>query len=415
MLQPWLPVPSDSDFSIHNLPFGIFSDDRPARPGLAIGPWIVDLAAAYALNMFPFHPEAGSAFRKPVLNDLIAHGRGFSEYVRHVIQAALCDRDSVLNQFSDHLLIPQKKAQMHMPLKVGNYTDFYSSEEHAFSVGQIFRPENPLFPNWKHLPVAYHGRASSIVVSGTPVARPWGQTGQASGIPAFKPTKALDYELELAFVIGRDSNIGQPVSVGEAEDHIFGLLLFNDWSARDIQRWEYQPLGPFTSKNFASGVSPWIVTWEALQHFRVPAPQQEPEPLPYLAHGPRRNFDLSLSVSIKPDREDEVLVCQTNARNIYWTAAQQIAHHTITGCNLQTGDLLATGTISGSEISQKGCLLEATLNGTQAVKLRNDVERRFLEDHDEVIMRGFGQNGDIRIGFGELRGKILPALAPAIT
>ena len=410
MLQPWLPVPPDSDFSIHNLPFGIFSDERPARAGLAIGDWIVDLAAAYALNMFPQHPEAGSVFRKPVLNDLVALGRGFSEYVRKVIQAALCDRESVLHQFSDHLLIPQKNAQMRMPLKVGNYTDFYSSEEHAFSVGQIFRPENPLFPNWKYLPVAYHGRASSIVVSGTPVPRPCGQTGQASGTPVFKPTHALDYELELAFVIGKESAVGQPVSIAEAEDHIFGMLLFNDWSARDIQRWEYQPLGPFTSKNFASGVSPWIVTWDALRHFRVPAPPQHPDPLPYLAHNPRDNFDLSLSVAIRPGDGEEFLVCQTNARNIYWTAAQQIAHHTVTGCNLQTGDLLATGTISGTGLSQKGCLLEATRNGAQPVKLRDGIERRFLEDHDEVIMRGFGQSGSIRVGFGALRGKVLPAV-----
>lgn len=410
MLNPWLPVPSDSDFSIHNLPFGIFSDERPARAGVAIGDWIVDLATAYGLNMFPHYPEAGSAFRKPVLNELIALGRGFSEYVRTIIQTALCDHESVLKQYSDHLLIPQKSAQTHMPLKVGNYTDFYSSEEHAFSVGQIFRPENPLFPNWKHLPVAYHGRASSIVVSGTPVPRPRGQIGQANGTPAFKPTNALDYELELAWVIGKDSPVGRPVPIADAEDYIFGLLLFNDWSARDIQRWEYQPLGPFTSKNFASGVSPWIVTWEALQHFRVPAPEQQPEPLPYLVHHPRQNFDLSLSVGIKPANSEEFPICQTNARGIYWTAAQQIAHHTVTGCNLQTGDLLATGTISGKGISQKGCLLEATLNGKQPVKLCNGIERRFLEDHDEVIMRGFGQHAHVRIGFGELRGKVLPAL-----
>jgi fumarylacetoacetase len=410
MLQSWLPVPPDSDFSIHNLPFGIFSDGRPARAGLAIGDFVVDLAAAYDLNMFPLYPEAGSLFRKPVLNELMTLGRKFSEYVRKTVQAALCDDHSDLKQLADHLLIPRQKVQMHMPVKVGDYTDFYSSEEHAFSVGQLFRPENPLFPNWKHLPVAYHGRASSIAVSGTPVTRPWGQTGQADGTPAFKPTRALDYELELAFVIGRDSVAGQPVSVADAEDYIFGMLLFNDWSARDVQRWEYQPLGPFTSKNFASGISPWIVTWEALQHFRVPAPAQQPEPLAYLMHQPRQNFDLSLSVSIRPGGSEEFLVCQTNASGIYWTAAQQIAHHTVTGCNLQTGDLLATGTISGSGISQKGCLLEATINGTQPVKLRKGIERRFLEDHDEVVMRGFGQKGDVRVGFGELRGKVLPAL-----
>lgn len=410
MQQSWLPVPPDSDFSIHNLPFGIFSDDRPARAGIAIGDWIVDLAAAYALNMFPHYHEAGSVFRKPVLNDLIALGRVFSEYVRKIIQAALCDHESVLKRYSDHLLIPREKARMHMPLKVGDYTDFYSSEEHAFSVGQLFRPENPLFPNWKHLPVAYHGRASSIVVSGTPVPRPRGQIGHSDGTPTFEPTRALDYELELAVVIGRDSDIGQPVSVEEADDYIFGLLLFNDWSARDIQRWEYQPLGPFTSKNFASGVSPWIVTWEALKPFRVPAPAQTPKPLPYLAHQPRFNFDLSLSVDIKPENSRERRVCQTNSRHIYWTTAQQIAHHTITGCNLQTGDLLASGTISGKDISQKGCLLEATLNGIQPIQLHDGLERRFLEDHDEVVMRGFGEQGNVRIGFGELRGKVLPAL-----
>lgn len=290
MLQPWLPVAPDSDFSIHNLPFGIFSDDRPARAGVAIGNWVVDLATAYGLNMFPHYPEAGSAFRKPVLNELVALGRSFSDYVRKIIQTALCDRESVLHQYSDHLLIPQKKVQMHMPLKVGNYTDFYSSEEHAFSVGQIFRPENPLFPNWKHLPVAYHGRASSIVVSGTPIPRPRGQIGQVDGTPAFKPTHALDYELELAWVIGKDSAVGQSVPVAEAEDYIFGLLLFNDWSARDIQRWEYQPLGPFTSKNFASGVSPWIVTWEALQPFRVPAPSAAAPTAPLSGTSPAPEF-----------------------------------------------------------------------------------------------------------------------------
>ncbi|MCF0073928.1 fumarylacetoacetase [Dyadobacter sp. CY261] len=410
MLQSWLPVPPDSDFSIYNLPFGIFSDERPARAGVAIGEWVVDLTAAYALNLFPHYPEAGGAFRKPVLNDLIGLGREFSEYVRKTIQDALFDHDSVLHQYAGHLLIRQKDVQMHMPLKVGNYTDFYSSEEHAFSVGQIFRPDNPLFPNWKQMPVAYHGRASSIVASGTPVYRPQGQVGQASGNPAFVATRALDYELELAFVIGKDSTFGRPVPVGEAEDYIFGMLLFNDWSARDIQRWEYQPLGPFTSKNFASGISPWIVTWEALHPFRVPAPAQLPRPLPYLSIEPRLNFDLSLSVGIKPENGSEYEVCQTNAQHLYWTAAQQIAHHTITGCNLQTGDLLATGTISGRGISQKGCLLEATLNGRQSVKLGDGVERRFLEDNDEVVMRGFGQKEKIRVGFGELRGKVLPAI-----
>ncbi|WP_353718485.1 fumarylacetoacetase [Dyadobacter sp. 676] len=410
MLQSWLPVPSGSDFSIYNLPFGIFSDDRPARAGLAIGEWVVDLPATYALNLFSRYPEAGGVFRKPVLNDLIGLGREFSGYVRKTIQDALCDGDSILKRYSEHLLIPLKDVQTHMPLRVGNYTDFYSSEEHAFSVGRLFRPENPLFPNWKHMPVAYHGRASSITVSGTPVRRPWGQTAQTGANPLFQPTNALDYELELAFVIGKDSSCGQPVPVAEAEDYIFGVVLFNDWSARDIQRWEYQPLGPFTSKNFASGISPWVVTWEALQVFRVPAPVQSPMPLPYLAAAPRMNFDLSLTVGVKPENHRECTLCETNAKHLYWTAAQQIAHHTVTGCNLQVGDLLATGTISGTGLAQKGCLLEATLNGKQPVQCGDGIERRFLEDYDEVIIRGFCQNGDIRIGFGELRGQVLPAL-----
>jgi fumarylacetoacetase len=409
MQQSWLPVETDSDFSIDNLPFGIFSDDRPARAGLAIGEWVVDLAAAHALNFFPQYPGNSGVFRKPVLNDLIGLGRDFSEYVRKTVQTGLCDRDSILHQYADHLLVRQKDVQMHMPLRIGNYTDFYSSADHATTVGQLFRPDNPLFPNWKHMPVAYHGRASSIAISGTPVYRPWGQIGQSNDSPAFMPTNALDYELELAFVIGKDSVPGQPVPAEEADEYIFGALLFNDWSARDIQRWEYQPLGPFTSKNFASGISPWIITWDALQAFRVPAPMQSPEPLPYL-RCEARNFDLSLSVSIKPENEDEFLVCQNNAKTLYWAAAQQIAHHTITGCNLQIGDLLATGTISGKERNAKGCLLEATGNGKETVMLADGIERRFLEDHDEVIMRGFGRNGNVRVGFGELRGKILPAL-----
>lgn len=409
MAHTWLPVAPGSDFSIHNLPFGIFSDDRPRRAGIAIGEWVIDLAAVYALNLFPHYPEAGSVFRKPVLNDLMALGRDFSLYVRNVIHDALCDDASFLHQHAEHLLIRRKDVQMHMPIHIGNYTDFYSSEEHATTVGKLFRPENPLFPNWKHMPVAYHGRASSIMVSGTAIHRPWGQIGRDIEDPLFSPTKALDFELELAWVIGKGSAWGNQVSVENAEDYIFGALLFNDWSARDFQRWEYQPLGPFTSKNFASCISPWVVTWDALQPFRTPAPEQSPKPLPYLSHDSRQNIDLSLSVSICPQGGTEHIVCQTNAKNLYWTASQQIAHHTINGCNLQTGDLLATGTISGSAAGEKGCLLEATLGGKQPVKLSGTTERRFLEDYDEVIMHGFAQQGGIRIGFGELRGKVLPA------
>lgn len=408
MQHSWLPIPSDSDFSVHNLPFGIFSDERPARAGLAIGEWIVDLSAAHSLNLFPAYPDAGSVFRRPVLNELMALGPTFSTYVRKTIQTELYDPASTLRRLAGHLLIKQSAAEMHLPIRIGNYTDFYSSEAHASGVGSIFRPENPLFPNWKQMPVAYHGRASSIVVSGTPVHRPWGQVAQAGGDPRFCPTHALDYELELGFVIGKSSEIGRPIPVTEAEDYVFGVVLFNDWSARDFQRWEYQPLGPFTSKNFASGMSPWIVTMDALQAFRIPAPEQVPSPLPYLDHPGRLNFDLSLSVGISAGEQGESTTGRAHAKHLYWTISQQIAHHTITGCNLQTGDLLATGTISGTGLDEKGCLLEATQNGKQPVRLANGADRRFLEDYDEVIMRGFAEKGGIRVGFGELRGQVLP-------
>lgn len=407
MHQSWLPVALDSDFSIHNLPFGIFSDLRGRRAGVAIGDFVIDLAEAYDLGMFPEYKLKENVFRKPVLNDAIKLGRAFSRYVRTVLQNALCTPYSSLHQHADSLLIRIQDVQMHLPLQIGNYTDFYSSEEHATTVGKLFRPDNPLFPNWKQMPVAYHGRASSIVVSGTPVHRPCGQMGTGD-MPVFAPTKALDYELELAFVVGMDSELGKPIPVSCAEDYIFGVLLFNDWSARDIQRWEYQPLGPFTSKNFASSVSPWIVTMDALDAFRNDLAEQSPEPLPYLLHENRRGFDINLTIGISPAGREECEVAATNSRQLYWNISQQVAHHTVTGCNLNVGDLLATGTISGGSSPEKGCLLEATSGGKSPVSLKNGIQRTFLEDNDEVIMRGYAQKGDIRVGFGELRGKILP-------
>lgn len=407
MHQSWLPVPLDSDFSVHNLPFGIFSDGQGRRAGVAIGEFVIDLAVAYDLGMFPEYRLQENVFRKPVLNDAIRLGRAFSRYVRTVLQNALCNSYSLLHQRADTLLIRMQDVQMHLPLHIGDYTDFYSSEEHATTVGKLFRPDNPLFPNWKHMPVAYHGRASSIVVSGTPVSRPCGQIGTGT-TPVFAATKALDYELELAFVVGMDSDLGKPVPLSNAEEYIFGALLFNDWSARDIQRWEYQPLGPFTSKNFASSISAWIVTMDALEAFRTDLAEQIPEPLPYLRHENRRGFDIHLSICISPSGQDECELASTNSRGPYWDIGQQVAHHTVTGCNLNVGDLLATGTISGSSSSEKGCLLEATAGGETPVSLQNGIQRTFLEDNDEVIMRGYAQKEDIRIGFGELRGKILP-------
>ncbi|WAC13538.1 fumarylacetoacetase [Dyadobacter pollutisoli] len=408
MKPSWLTISEHSDFSIHNLPFGVFSRTH-ALPvaGVAIGDYIIDLAQAYDKGVFPEYPLKENVFRKPFLNDFISLGRTFSGYVRIVLQQSLQDPDSLLKKLANSLIVRQSDVQLHIPLKVGNYTDFYSSQEHATNVGKLFRPDDPLFPNWKHMPVAYHGRASSIVVSGTAIQRPSGQISKdAAGAPTFAPTRSLDYELELAFVVGKDSQLGRPVPIDLAEEHIFGALLFNDWSARDIQRWEYQPLGPFTSKNFASSISPWIVTMEALEPFRTEPPVQSPMPLPYLIHSGRKGFDLHLSVAIKPSGDQEYRVSQTNSDHLYWNISQQVAHHTITGCNLNVGDLLATGTISGPEHHSAGCLLEATAGGKEPIYLSDKVVRRFLEDGDEVIIRGYGQKGDIRVGFGELKGII---------
>lgn len=409
----WLSISKDSDFSLHNLPFGIFTTTYMAAPKacVAIGDYLIDLAGAYDLGIFSRYRLMENVFNKPFLNDFISLGHEFSLYVRSVLQEALLDENSLLKKYESDLFISQQDVQMLMPIFIGNYTDFYSCEEHATQVGKLFRPEHPLFPNWKHLPVAYHGRASSIVVSGTPIHRPKGQVCRdGTDAPVMMPTQALDYELELGFVVGKESILGNPISVKQAEDYIFGVVLFNDWSARDIQRWEYQPLGPFTSKNFASSLSPWVVTMDALQLLRSQPAIQSPEPMAYLNHPERKGFDVNLTVSIQPMNELEFKISQTNARYLYWNISQQVAHHTITGCNLHVGDLLATGTISGPENAQAGCLLEATAGGKSPLQLSKTISRRFLEDGDEVVIRGYGQKEGIRIGFGELRGKILPAI-----
>ncbi len=432
----WLPIPADSDFSLYNLPFGIFSQNSEApRVGVAIGNWIIDMSAAAQLGILSEAEVTVSVFQSPTLNDLMALGRPVARRLRETLQNQLTQTNSPLHKVVDIVLVPQAEAKLHLPVAIGDYTDFYSSIEHATNVGKLFRPDNPLLPNWKHLPVAYHGRASSVVVSGTPIRRPHGQTLPPGGdTPVFGPSQALDYELELGFVIGRNSQLGEPVAVQDAEDYIFGCVLFNDWSARDIQRWEYQPLGPFLSKNFASSVSPWVVTLDALEAFRVSGPTQHPTPLPYLRTEGDFNFDLNLSVAIKPEtmvnaktvvcvptdlsdssgpvktQATETTVSRTNARHLYWNIRQQLAHHTISGCNLRIGDLLATGTISGPEsedgYAPNGCLLELTQGGQKPVQLADGSTRRYLEDGDEVILRGYAEREGVRVGFGEVRGRV---------
>lgn len=403
-----IEIPENSDFSIHNIPFGIFStQDRSPRVGVAVGEHILDLAAVAELDVFDFNT---ALLEKDTLNDFISLGKEITTRVRKKIQYWLKDDESILSG-KPELFVKQSEAQMHMPVAIGDYTDFYSSLEHATNVGKMFRdPENALLPNWKHIPVGYHGRASSIIVSGQPIHRPKGQTmPNGAESPAFGPTKRLDFELEMGFICGKDTQLGESISTKDAEDYIFGLVLFNDWSARDIQKWEYVPLGPFLAKNFASSISPWVVTLEALEPFRTNGPKQEPEVLPYLQYEGEKNYDINLEVGIQPQEGEETTVCFSNFKHMYWNMAQQLAHHTVNGCNINIGDMMASGTISGKEENSFGSMLELSWGGSNPIQLKDGSERKFIEDGDTVTMHGYAQNGDIRVGFGEVTTKVVPA------
>ena len=403
-----IDIPENSDFSIHNIPFGIFSTkDRSPRAGIAIGDHILDLAAVAELDVFDFNT---AVFEKHVLNDFISLGKEITSKVRKDIQYWLQDDASPLAG-KPELFVKQSEAQMHMPVHVGDYTDFYSSIEHATNVGKMFRdPENALLPNWKHIPVGYHGRASSIIISGQPIHRPNGQTlPKDADKPVFGPSQRLDFELEMGFVVGKDTKLGESVSTSEAEDYIFGLVLFNDWSARDIQKWEYVPLGPFLAKNFASSISPWIVTLDALEPFRVDGPEQKPEVLPYLQYKGKKNYDVNLEVALAPEGGEAETICRSNFKYMYWNMAQQLAHHTVNGCNVNIGDMMASGTISGKDENSYGSMLELAWMGTKPIKLKDGSERKFINDGDTVIMRGHAEKDGKRVGFGEVRTKVLPA------
>ena len=402
-----IDIPENSDFSIHNIPFGIFStQNRSKRAGVAIGDHILDLVAVAKLGVFDFD---SSVLEREDLNDFIMLGKATTSKVRKDIQQWLQEDTSVLAG-KPELFVLQSEAQMHMPVCVGDYTDFYSSIEHATNVGKMFRdPENALLPNWKHIPVGYHGRASSIVISGTPIHRPQGQTlPKDATTPVFGPSQRLDFELEMGFVVGKNTEMGASISTAQAEEYIFGLVLFNDWSARDIQKWEYVPLGPFLAKNFASSISPWIVTLDALEPFRVQGPAQNPKVLPYLEYEGKKNYDIQLEVSIRPEGGEETLVCHSNFKYMYWNMAQQLAHHTVNGCNVHIGDMMASGTISGKDEQSYGSMLELAWMGTKPVTLNNGSERKFIHDGDTVTMRGYAQKDDIRVGFGEVATKVLP-------
>lgn len=401
-------IPENSDFSIYNIPFGIFSTtDRSPRAGVAIGEHILDLVAVAKLEVFHFNT---AVLEKNTLNDFIDLGKPITNKVRTDIQSWLIDDTSVLAGRPE-LFVRQSEAQMHLPVSIGDYTDFYSSIEHATNVGKMFRdPENALLPNWRHIPVGYHGRASSIMVSDVAVHRPKGQTiPNGADQPIFGPSARVDFELEMGFITGKNTKLGSSVSTSEADDYIFGLVLLNDWSARDIQKWEYVPLGPFLAKNFASHISPWIVTLEALEPFKVAGPKQEPEVLPYLQYNGQKNYDVNLSVSITPEGSEEKTVCNSNLKYMYWNMAQQLAHHTVNGCNIKVGDLYGSGTISGKDENSYGSMLELAWMGTKPLKMNDGSERKFINDGDTVTMRGFAEKEGKRVGFGAVSAKILPA------
>ena len=420
-LTSFIDIATDSDFSIHNLPYGIFSETKDAagnnnrRAGVAIGEQVLDLSVLEAEGLLSL--ADGPYFDQPTLNAFIDSGRDNWTKARTTIQMLLSADNDTLRDNADlqqKALFKQADVTMHLPVQVPGFTDFYSSKEHATNVGTMFRdPNNALLPNWTEMPVGYNGRASTVIVSGTDVIRPSGQLKpNADDRPIFSPCKRLDFELETAFVVGKGNNIGQPIAVDEAADHIFGMVLLNDWSARDIQKWEYVPLGPFNAKTFASEVSPWIVTMDALAPFKTSCPTQEPKPLAYLNEkASDSSFDITLSVELLPENADEAtVVCETNFKYMYWSMAQQLTHHTITGCKVEVGDMMGSGTISGPTPDSYGSMLEIAWNATKPVTLKGGETRSFIEDGDTVIMKGYSEKDGIRVGFGEVRGKVLPAL-----
>jgi fumarylacetoacetase len=408
----WLSIAPDSDFSIHNLPYGVWSAGRKkTRIGVAIGDWILDLYAVAEAGLLQDLGFQAKDFDQPYLNHLIAFGKFPLTALRQRVRSLLSDDESPLKGQVERFFVLQSEATMHLPVQIGDYTDFYSSIEHATNVGKMFRdPENALLPNWRHIPVGYHGRASSIVVSGTPIRRPWGQVlPKGETQPVFQPSARLDFELEMGFIIGKNTELGQQITTAEAENYIFGMVLFNDWSARDIQAWEYVPLGPFLGKNFGSSMSPWVVPMEALEPFRVAGPEQQPEVLSYLKCTGANNYDIALEVSITTPEGVETVASRSNYKFMYWNMLQQLAHHTVNGCNVRIGDLMASGTISGSEPDSYGSMLELAWQGTKPLTMKDGTTRVFIKDHDTVTMRGFAEKDGVRVGFGEVSGKILPA------
>ena len=425
-MTPFLDLPADSGFGLHNLPYGVFStDDEGPRVGVRLGDTVVDLAALERHGLIAA-PGGGRApvFARGALNSFMALGADAWAAVRGRLQDLLsADGDDALRSSSEvqgEALVPLAEVTMHLPAEIGDYTDFYSSRQHATNVGSMFRdPDNALLPNWLHLPVGYHGRASSVVVSGTDVVRPSGQQKPDDGPPVFGPSKLLDIELELGFFVGTGNELGRPIPVEQAGRHIFGFVLVNDWSARDIQKWEYVPLGPFLGKSFATSISPWVVPYAALDPFRISGEPQDasagnPEPLEYLRQSEPRALDVDLAVGLQTaamhGRGDApAVVSRSNARYLYWSPEQQLAHHTVNGCNARPGDLMASGTISGEDEGSYGSLLELTWRGTEPLTVGGET-RRFLEDGDRVVLTAQADRDGRSVGFGEVWGTVRPAV-----
>jgi fumarylacetoacetase len=418
--RSFVEVPTDSHFPLQNLPLGVFRrrTGGPPRVGVAIGDFVLDLALLEEQGLLDCPSLGGEpVFDQGSLNAFLSLGRPAWREARQAVSRLLRSDEPSLRDAAalrEAALLPVAQVELLLPVEVGDYTDFYSSREHASNVGTMFRgKDNALQPNWLHLPVAYHGRASSLIVSGADVRRPCGQVRNDEAVPpVLSPSRQVDFELEVGCFVGPGNPLGEPIAVERAREHIFGMVLVNDWSARDVQRWEYVPLGPFLGKNFATSISPWVVTLDALEPFRCPGPPQDPPPLPYLRSADPRGYDIRLEVSLQgarmaaPER-----IAASNFSYLYWDIAQQVAHHTVNGCNLRPGDLLASGTISGPERGQRGSMLELTWRGSQPLRLPDGEIRTFLEDGDRVTMTGWCQGPGYRVGFGQVTGRLLPARA----
>lgn len=414
--KSWLEVSPNSDFPIQNIPFGVFlTRDDVITIGTRIGDYAIDLGALHQLGYFDGIPLTDDIFLQDTLNDFISDGKKTWRLVRNRISEIFDITNPSLKENEEHrkiVLFTLDEIEMQLPVQIGDYTDFYSSKEHATNIGTMFRdPENALLPNWLHIPIGYHGRSSTIIPSGQNIRRPIGQTlPKGAHQPEFGPSKMVDFELEMGFITTDANKLGEAIPIDEAEDYIFGLVLLNDWSARDIQKWEYVPLGPFMAKNFASSISPWIVTLEALEPFRVDSPAQNPAPLPYLQQKGKNSFDINLEVSITPDGGAPSTITKSNFKYMYWTMAQQLTHHTSNGCKVLSGDLMGSGTISGTTPDSYGSMLELAWQGTKPVALQDGEKRTSIQDLDTVTLKGFCEKDGVRIGFGKVETKLLPPL-----